>query len=90
MPEREYVPKGVDINDWESIEAHIAASVTCATWLSRAGHLDLALEFREEFLREWYLDASHWNTKIDELIDWVQRKGETPEISVAQLRSVRI
>jgi len=89
-PPADYAPKGVDINDWESVEAQIAASVTCSTWLVGKGHTELALEHRDEFLKEWYLDKEHWNAKVDELIDYVERKGETPEVSTEQLKAVRI
>jgi hypothetical protein len=94
----------MDINDPE-LEAIIKSHVTDATWLIRRSYVldrqvvpkntgalvrDLALEMRDEFMREWMLVAEHWNAAVDELIDYVQRKGETPEISIGHLMAVRL
>jgi hypothetical protein len=70
-------------------EAIIKSTVTDATWLVRRGYPELAIELRDEFLNEWGFSPEHWNLAVDELIEYVQRKGETPEISTRQLMAVR-
>lgn len=72
------------------IEATLSQCVTDCTWLSRRGYIDLALELRTEFMREWEFSPMHWNDAVNTLIDYVQRKGETPEVSTLQLQSVLI
>jgi hypothetical protein len=73
-----------------SIEATIAATITCCTWLVRRGHADLAHDMRDEFCREWEVPAQMWNDEVANLVDYVNRKGTTPEISTRQLMEVAI
>lgn len=72
------------------ITAVVKTTVTDTTWLSRRGYLDLAHEMRDEFMREWEVPTEVWNDAVDELIDYVSRKGETPEASIVWLLSIRL
>lgn len=66
-------------------------TVTCCMWLVRRGHEDLAIEMRDEHLREWDDRTGEvWDEACDDLADYIGRKGETPEISLAQLDKVRV
>lgn len=66
----------------------ISTTIACATWLVRADHLDLAIALRNDFLNEWGFDHAEWNHGVAKLIDYVERKGDTPAISIPQLRAV--
>lgn len=78
--------QGFSIDD---IEATINATVTSAAWIARKGHQELAIEMRDEFCVEWCVAPQEWNKRIDDLRDYVRRKGETPHISERHLMAVR-
>jgi len=63
----------------------IRTNITCCAWLVRRGHPDLGLAMRDEFCAEWEITYDLWNDCLADLVDYVQRKGTTPEISIRQL-----
>lgn len=71
------------------LTATISQCVADCTWLARRKYTELALQMRAEFCREWCISVDLWNEQVDELIDYVQRKGETPEVSTRQLLVIR-
>jgi hypothetical protein len=80
----------VALLDAGTFATQIRQCVTDSTWMVRRGYEDVAREMRDEFLREWEFPTEWWNDAVDEFIEYVQRKGETPEVSTQHLLAVRL
>lgn len=68
------------------VEAHVKATIACAMWLIARDWSALAQAMRDEFCREWQVDRDLWDGYITELIEYAERKGETPDITIGELR----
>jgi hypothetical protein len=66
----------------------VKTTIACCTWLVRKGHPDLAHDMRDEFCLNWEARHDLWNECLADLVDFVQRKGETPDISIRQLMAL--
>jgi hypothetical protein len=71
------------------VDMLVSTSVTWCHAVLRRGHDDLARELRDDFLREWDVPDALWNDHVDSLIDYAERKGETPGVTVDQLQQIR-
>jgi len=68
----------------------IQATVSCAMWLVRRGHPELAMQMREEFMRQWGISAEEWDAVVDELTSCAESQGDQPKMSLRQLEIVRV
>jgi hypothetical protein len=68
----------------------VKQTVMCTTWLARRGEITLAHDMRNEFMREWEVPDEMWNDAVTDLMDWVSRKGTTPEVSLRQLEMIAL
>ena len=71
------------------IDMMISTSVSWAVGIVRKSHPILARELRDDFCRVWDVSEEAWNDQVDKFIEWVNRLGDTPEISTQQLNEVR-
>lgn len=60
---------------YPEIEGTIQTAVSCAAWLWRRDD-GLAIQMRDEFMREWEVEPWRWNESCDRLIGYAIRKGD--------------
>jgi hypothetical protein len=63
--------------------------VACVVWMIQHDAEELALQLRDEFLSEWYLNSRHWNHVLDQLMHYIELHGRTPEVTLAYYRKAR-
>lgn len=61
----------------EEVEATIQTTIAAVAWLWRRDD-KLAIEMRDEFMREWEIPVDAWNAGVDRLVDYALRKGDGP------------
>jgi hypothetical protein len=46
------------------IEATVGTMVLATGWIVKRGHLELAIEMRDDFMKEWEFPAAVWNAGV--------------------------
>ena len=68
--------------NWAEMEAVLQTAISCVAWLCRRDDT-MAMEMRDEFMRDWEITPKMWNDEVAVLVDYAIRKAEHPAAHAA-------